>query len=489
MQMRLVNGLILTVMVAGMAVRMGAQVVPPAAVAPVPSAQQVAWQRMETYAFVHFGPNTFLDQEWGYGDADPMVFNPTRLDCEQWARTVKAAGMQGIILTAKHHDGFCLWPTQYTDYNIGRTPYKGGRGDIVGELAAACRKYGLKMGLYLSPWDRHQATYGTAWYVDYYYKQLKELLTHYGPLFEIWLDGANGGDGWYGGACEKRTIDHRTYYNWPRAHEMVARLQPNAVIFSDGGPGCRWVGNEDGYADATNWSLLRIREVYPGYEHYQELTSGHADGDTWVAAECDVSIRPGWFYHEREDTLVKSVDQLVDLYYHSVGHNGTMLLNFPVDREGLIHPIDSTRAVAMHQRIQAELSHNLLASANIKASNIRDKQQFAVQHLTDGDPDTYWATADGVTQATVEFRFKSAQRINRLMLQEYIPLGQRVSAFSVEYYNQGRWHAIDPGEATTTIGYKRLLRFGTITASRLRIRFTNSRGPLCMSEIGAYLAK
>lgn len=487
--MRLVNGLILTGMAVGMAVRMGAQVVPPAAIAPVPTAQQVAWQRMETYAFVHFGPNTFLDQEWGYGDADPMVFNPTRLDCEQWARTVKAAGMQGIILTAKHHDGFCLWPTRYTDYNISHTPYKGGRGDIVGELAAACHKYGLKMGLYLSPWDRHQATYGTAEYVDYYYNQLEELLTQYGPLFEIWLDGANGGDGWYGGAREKRTIDRRTYYNWLRAHEMVARLQPNAVIFSDGGPGCRWVGNEDGYADATNWSLLRIREVYPGYEHYQELTSGHADGDTWVAAECDVSIRPGWFYHEREDTLVKSVDQLVDLYYHSVGHNGTMLLNFPVDREGLIHPIDSMRAVAMHQRIQAELSHNLLTSATIKASNIRDKQQFAVQHLTDGDPDTYWATADDVTQATVEFRFKSAQRINRLMLQEYIPLGQRVRAFSVEYYNQGRWDAIDPGEATTTIGYKRLLRFGTITASRLRIRFTDSRGPLCISEIGAYMAK
>lgn len=489
MQMRLVNGLILTVMTVGMAVRMEAQVVPPAAIAPVPSAQQVAWQRMETYAFVHFGPNTFLDQEWGYGDADPMVFNPTRLDCEQWARTVKAAGMQGIILTAKHHDGFCLWPTQYTDYNISRTPYKGGQGDIVGELAAACRKYGLKMGLYLSPWDRHQATYGTAEYVDYYYNQLEELLTQYGPLFEIWLDGANGGDGWYGGACEKRTIDRRTYYYWPRAHEMVARLQPNAVIFSDGGPGCRWVGNEDGYADATNWSLLRIGEVYPGYEHYQELTSGHADGDTWVAAECDVSIRPGWFYHEREDTLVKSVDQLVDLYYHSVGHNGTMLLNFPVDREGLIHPIDSMRAVAMHQRIQAELSHNLLTSANIKASNVRNKKHYATYRLTDGDPDTYWATADGVTQATIEFRFKSAQRINRLMLQEYIPLGQRVRAFSVEYYDKGRWHPIDPGEATTTIGYKRLLRFGTITASRLRIRFTNSRGPLCMSEIGAYLAK
>ena len=470
------------------AMGMGAQTVPPAAVVPVPSAQQVAWQRMETYAFVHFGPNTFLDQEWGYGDADPQVFNPTRLDCEQWARTAKAAGMQGIILTAKHHDGFCLWPSRYTDYSIRNTPYKDGQGDIVAELAAACRKYGLKLGLYLSPWDRHQACYGTPLYLEYYYAQLEELLTQYGPLFEVWLDGANGGDGWYGGVKEKRTIDRRTYYDWPRGRALIARLQPTAIIFSDGGPGCRWVGNEDGHAGETNWSLLRIDEVYPGYEKYQELTGGHADGDAWVAAECDVSIRPGWFYHQREDTLVKTVDQLVDLYYRSVGHNATLLLNFPVDREGLIHPIDSARAVAMRHRIQAELGHNLLAGANIKASNAKDKKQFATRQLTDGNPDTYWATADGVTRATLEFRLNRPQRINRLMLQEYISLGQRVRAFSIDYYNQGRWLPIDPGEETTTIGHKRLLRFGTVTTSRLRISFTDSRGPLCISEIGAYCA-
>ena len=340
----------------------------------------------------------------------------------------------------------------------------------------------------MSPWDRHQACYGTPLYLEYYYAQLEELLTQYGPLVEVWLDGANGGDGWYGGAKEKSTIDRRTYYDWPRGRALIARLQPNAIIFSDGGPGCRWVGNEDGHAGETNWSLLRIDEVYPGYEKYQELTGGHADGDAWVAAECDVSIRPGWFYHQREDTAVKTVDQLVDLYYRSVGHNATSLLNFPVDREGLIHPIDSARAVAMRHRIQAELGHNLLAGANIKASNARDKKQFATRQLTDGNPDTYWATADGVTRATLEFRLNRPQRINRLMLQEYISLGQRVRAFSVEYYNQGRWLPIDPGEETTTIGHKRLLRFGTVTTSRLRISFTDSRGPLCISEIGAYCA-
>ena len=283
----------------------------PAPVGPLPTPQQVAWQQMETYAFIHFGPNTFGDREWGYGDAPLSSFAPTRLDTRQWAATVKAAGMKGIILTAKHHDGFCLWPTKYTDYSIRNTPYKDGKGDIVGELAAACREYGLKLGLYLSPWDRHQAFYGTPLYVEYFHAQLEELLSQYGDIFEVWFDGANGGDGWYGGAKETRKIDRRTYYDFPRAHATVKRLQPNAIIFSDGGPGCRWVGNENGYAHATNWSLLRINEVYPGYERYPELQQGHADGDTWVPAECNVSIRPGWFYHEKEDDKVKSVDHLL----------------------------------------------------------------------------------------------------------------------------------------------------------------------------------
>ena len=246
-----------------MAVQAAAQTAP-APIAPLPSKHQVAWQQMETYAFIHFGPNTFGNREWGYGDAPLESFNPTRLDCEQWAKTLHDAGMKGIIITAKHHDGFCLWPTKYTDYSVRNTPYKNGKGDIVGELSAACKKYGLKFGVYLSPWDRHQAFYGTPLYVEYFYAQLEELLTQYGDIFEIWFDGANGGDGYYGGAREERTIDRRTYYNFPRAWEMVERLQPQAIIFSDGGPGCRWVGNEKGYAHATNWSFLRGNEVYPG---------------------------------------------------------------------------------------------------------------------------------------------------------------------------------------------------------------------------------
>ena len=465
-----------------------AQQTPPAPVAPLPSPSQVAWQQMESYAFIHFGPNTFGDREWGYGDADPKSFNPTRLDTEQWARTVKEAGMKGIILTAKHHDGFCLWPTKYTDYSVRNSPYKDGKGDIVGELAAACKKYGLKMGLYLSPWDRHQAFYGTPLYVEYFHAQLEELLTQYGDLFEVWFDGANGGDGWYGGARETRKIDRRTYYDFPRAHRLIEKHQPQAVIFSDGGPGCRWVGNEKGYADATNWAFLRIKEVYPGYDKYYELTSGHADGDTWVASECNTSIRPGWFYHQSEDAKVKSVEQLTDLYYRSIGHNGTFLLNFPVDKEGLIHPIDSANAVNFHKQVTAELADNLLKKATIKASNVRDKKRYGTQNLLDGNYDTYWATQDGVTEATLEITLKGLQKLNRLMLQEYIPLGQRVEKFSIDYLTDGKWTRLNIKEATTTIGYKRLLRFQTIATKKLRINFEKSRGPLCINGIGAYYA-
>ncbi len=459
----------------------------PAPIAPLPTRNQIDWQKLETYAFIHFGPNTFGDREWGYGDAPAESFNPTQLDCEQWAKTVKAAGMKGIILTAKHHDGFCLWPTKYTDYSIRNSPYKEGKGDIVGELAAACKKYGLKLGLYLSPWDRHQAFYGTPLYVEYFHAQLEELMTGYGDIFEVWFDGANGGDGYYGGARETRKIDRNTYYDFPRAWQMLAEKQPQAIVFSDGGPGCRWVGNEKGFASATNWSFLRSNEVYPGYDKYWELQQGHADGDIWVPAECDVSIRPGWFYHEKEDGKVKTVDQLVDLYYRSVGHNATQLINFPVDRRGLIHPIDSARAVDAYRQIAAELKTNLLASAKIKASDTRGKA-YGTKALTDNQYDTYWATHDGQNTAELTITFDKATKLNRLKLQEYIPLGQRIKAFSVEYLNDKIWLPINPHEETTTIGYRRLLRFKTVTTKQLRIRFTDSRGSLCINELGAYYA-
>ena len=467
---------------------MKAQENAPAPIAPLPNKNQVEWQKLETYAFIHFGPNTFIDREWGYGDAPLGCFNPKKLDCEQWAKTLKSAGMRGIILTCKHHDGFCLWPTKYTEYSIRNTPYKDGKGDIVGELAAACKKYGLKFGVYLSPWDRNQAAYGTPLYIEYFYAQLQELLTQYGDIFEIWFDGANGGDGYYGGARETRTINRRTYYDFPRAFRLVDELQPKAVIFSDGGPGCRWVGNESGYAFATNWSFLRINEVYPGYPKHWELQSGHEDGDTWVPAECNTSIRPGWFYHESEDSKVKSVDQLVDLYYRSVGHNGTFLLNMPVDKDGLIHPIDSARVIAFHKQISAELQTNLLQKGvSIKASEVRGKA-FDEKRLTDGLFDTYWSVKDDQKEPSLLLSFKRPTKLNRMMLQEYIPLGQRVQKFLVEYRQGKEWLPIKMNEETTTIGYKRLLRFKTIQTSQIRITFQKSRGPVCINELGAYYA-
>lgn len=464
----------------------------PEAILPIPQEKQVDWQKMETYAFVHFGLNTFNDREWGYGDSDPKTFNPARLDCEQWVQTFVNSGMKGVILTAKHHDGFCLWPTQLTEYCIRNTPYKDGKGDIVRELSDACKKYGIKFAVYLSPWDRHQANYGTPEYVDYFYQQLHELLTNYGDVFEIWFDGANGGDGWYGGAKDTRTIDRKNYYDYPRAYKMIDELQPQAVIFSDGGPGCRWVGNENGFAGATNWSFLRAGEVYPGYSKYRELQYGHADGNQWVAAECDVSIRPGWFYHPEQDDKVKTVDQLTDLYYRSVGHNATLLLNFPVDRNGLIHPTDSLNAVQFHQRVQKELADNLLTSVKVKASNERGGK-FNTSALTDGDYDTYWATEDGVTSADLTFTFKQPTNLNRIMIQEYIPLGQRVKSFIVEYKTDKdkaseQWLPVKSNEETTTVGYKRLLRFEPIETEQLRIRFTDSRACLCINEVGAYYA-
>lgn len=461
------------------------KVLPPEPILPVPEPKQVEWQQMETYAFIHFGLNTFNDREWGYGDTDPKTFNPTNLDCEQWAQTLVKAGMKGVILTAKHHDGFCLWPFEGTDYSVKNSPWKNGQGNVVKELSEACKKYGLKFAVYLSPWDRHQANYGTPEYLPYFYAQLHDLLTNYGPVFEVWFDGANGGDGWYGGAKDIRTIDRKNYYNYPRIYEMLDSIQPQAIIFSDGGPGCRWVGNEKGFAGATNWSFLRKGEVHPGYDKSYELQYGHPDGNQWVPAECDVSIRPGWFYHPEEDDRVKSPDQLVDLYYRSVGHNATLLLNFPVDRKGLIHPVDSANAVRFHEMIQQQLKTNLVAGMTPKVSNERGGD-FVASALTDDNFDTYWATEDGVTTADIEFSFDTPTRMNRMMLQEYIPLGQRVKAFVVEYLDKNTWLPVKLNEETTTIGYKRLLRFETVETKGIRIRITDARGPLCLSSVGVY---
>ena len=460
---------------------------PPEPFGPLPSEAQLGWQQMEFNAFVHFNMNTFTDKEWGYGDESPETFNPTDLDTRQWCKVFKEAGMKGVILTAKHHDGFCLWPSQYTEHSVKNSPWKNGQGDVVQELADACKEYGLKLGLYLSPWDRNHPDYGRPEYLTYFRNQLTELLTNYGEIFEVWFDGANGGDGYYGGAREHRKIEGRTYYGWDETYALVKKLQPNAVIFGDGGPGVRWVGNEEGWANRTNWSLLRRDEVWPGYPNYKELRSGHADGTHWVPAECDVSIRPGWYYHPAQDSLVKSLPDLLDIYYRSVGRNGLLLLNFPVDIRGQVHPAD----VAAVNKLAAQLQKDFAVDLGREAAGGADTQRgphqaYSPGAVVDGDPETYWTTDDSITTASVRVHFFEPTTFDRLVIQEYIRLGQRVEAFSIDIEeDSGEWREIYRG---TTIGYKRILRLPAVTTGAVRLNILQSRASPVISTISVYHA-
>lgn len=456
----------------------------PEPIEPTPTKQQVEWQKMETYAFVHFGLNTFNDLEWGYGNTPATTFNPTLLDCEQWVRTFKECGLKGVILTAKHHDGFCLWPTSTTDYNISNSPYKDGNGDLVRELSDACHKYGLKFGLYLSPWDRNNAEYGKPGYIETYHQQINELVTSYGPLFEFWFDGANGGNGWYGGADESRSIVASEYYDYQRAKDTILRYHPDAMIFGGSVPTIRWIGNEQGWAGATQWCPVSMDYM----DDCEYLTQGSSMGNTWLPAEVDVSIRPGWFYHAREDCKLKSLAKLTDIYYQSVGHNANLLLNFPINLNGKICTNDSLRIVEWHQTLQEALSDDLLQNATVTASNERGRR-FSANKVIDSQYDTYWATEDGVQQGKLCFDFNHKVALNTVMIQEYIPLGQRVEQFSLERFVNGKWLPIDIDEETTTIGYKRIIRFKTIEMNRLRIRFKRAKGPLCINHVSAYCAR
>ncbi|MFV0248152.1 MAG: alpha-L-fucosidase [Tenacibaculum sp.] len=456
----------------------------PKAVYPLPTERQLAWQQLEYYAFIHFNINTFTDKEWGYGSESPKVFNPKAFNAHQWAATIKKAGMKAIIITAKHHDGFCLWPTKTTVHSIKNSPYKNGKGDIVKEIAEACKEYGLKFGVYLSPWDRNSAHYGKPEYVNIFHEQLKELLTNYGDIFEVWFDGANGGTGYYGGASEKRKIDNKTYYQWDKVNALVRELQPKAVIFGDGGPDVRWVGNEQGWANKTNWSIMRGSEIYPGWPRKKELTSGHKDGTDWLPAECDVSIRPGWYYHASEDHQVKTLTQLVDIYYESIGRNAALLLNIPPDKRGLIPKKDSVQLMKFRKQIDKDFANNLALTAKVKASNTRGKN-YGAKLVTDKSTNTYWATEDSITTANITLAFDKAQAINRVLLQEYIPLGQRVKKFKIEAEINGSWQLIDK---QTTIGYKRILRFNRVKASKVKISIEASKGAILLSNIELYNA-
>jgi alpha-L-fucosidase len=464
------------------------EVPPPEPVGPVPSERQLAWHEMEFYAFVHFSLNTFTDKEWGYGNESPKLFNPTQLDCRQWARIFKDAGMKGIIITAKHHDGFCLWPSRYTDHSVKNSPWKDGKGDVIRELSNACKEYGLKFGIYLSPWDRNNASYGTPEYITYYRNQLRELLTNYGEVFEVWFDGANGGTGWYGGADENRHVDRKTYYDWPNTIKIVRELQPMAVIFSDAGPDIRWVGNEAGWAPKTNWCLLRRDEFYPGSPNYKQLPKGHENGTHWVPAEVDVSIRPGWFYHPSEDHKVKSLKQLLDIYYHSVGRNASFLLNVPPDRRGLIHEEDVRQLKRLAAQLKKDFADDLTRHKGVAvtAGNIRGKsEKYGPQNTIDENKDTYWATDDSVKVSSVIIDFGKPLTFNRFLVQEYIRLGQRVKGFTLDYQDGNTWKNI---AQETTIGHKRILRFPSVTARKVRFTVTDSKACPVISNISIYKA-
>lgn len=459
---------------------------PPKPIGPIPSERQLAWHDMQYYAFVHFNMNTFTNMEWGLGGELPEQFNPTELDARQWAKVASEAGMKGIIITAKHHDGFCLWPTKTTEHSVKNSPWKNGEGDLLKDLSEACKEFGLKFGVYLSPWDRNHKDYGKPEYVEDFHEQLRELLTNYGETFEVWFDGANGGSGYYGGANETRKIDNKTYYQWDKVVDIVRELQPNAVIFSDGGPDIRWVGNEEGWANETNWSIMRRDEIYPGWPRYVELRSGHEDGTHWLPAEVDVSIRPGWYYHPSEDHQVKTLAHLVKIYYESIGRNSNLLLNLPVDDRGLVHEKDVEQLMLLREQIDKDFAEDLAKNTEVSGTDVRgNSSDFAPENVTDGNAKTYWATNDHITEASLTLSFDKPTKVNRIMLQEYIPLGQRVQEFTVEAEVDGNWKEI---AHQTTIGYKRILRFENVQASRIRLNIPAAKGSPTISNVSLYHA-
>ncbi len=452
----------------------------------IPTPAQVAYQRMETIGFIHFSINTFTGKEWGYGDESPMLFNPTALDAEQWVLAAKAGGLNELILTAKHHDGFCLWPSKYTKYSVKSSPYKKGKGDVVREFVDACHKHGVKVGLYLSPWDRNHADYGTPEYIEYYFNQLRELLTQYGTINEMWFDGANGGDGYYGGANETRVIDRETYYPWDSIFNLVKTLQPGIQIFSDAGPDIRWVGNENGWAGETFWSTIDTSRLVIGDSDSKYLNSGDPKGNAWLIGQCDVSIRPGWFYHPEQDTLVKSATDLVDLFYKSVGRNGVLLLNLPPDNRGLIPERDVASLKSFREIIEGTFARNLALQEIASIPGGRDDYRFTTKEVTDGNPDTYWAPFAGTFKADIVVHFPQEVTFDRIMLREPISLGQRISQFVVyALREQDQWEEIASG---TTIGDKRLLRIPRTTTSRLKVVFSAEKVEPAISEIGVFLA-
>jgi alpha-L-fucosidase len=424
---------------------------------PVPTQRQLAWQQLETTAFLHFTVNTFTDKEWGEGDEDPEIFNPTNFDARQIVKALKDAGFKIAIITAKHHDGFCLWPSKYTNHSVKSSPWKNGKGDVVKEISDACREYGIKFGVYLSPWDRNQPLYGTNAYNTYYKNQLRELLTSYGEVSEVWFDGAKGQNA------------KNMEYDFPGFWSLVRELQPKAVMFSDAGPDVRWVGNESGIAGETCWSTITTDTLAPGKADPKYLNTGDPNGKSWVPAETDVSIRPGWFYHPAEDDKVRTGKQLVDLYYNSVGRNSLLLLNVPPNRHGLLSDTD-VASLKDFRSILDETFKNNLGAGNTNPV------------LTDKKLSTF--TTVKVNEPFV-IDFKKPVTFDRAMVQENIATGQRNEESVLEYWDGKEWQKINQ---FTTIGYKRLLRFPAVTATKARLTIVKAKEPVELAEVGFFKA-
>ena len=465
---------------------------PPAPYGPVPSARQLAWHQLERYAFLHFTVNTFTDREWGNGDEPEKVFNPTDFDAEQIVGTIQEAGLRGVVLTCKHHDGFCLWPSKFTEHSVKNSPWKNGKGDVVKEISAACRRHGLKFGVYLSPWDRNHKDYARPEYITYYRNQLRELLTNYGPIFELWFDGANGGDGYYGGARERRNIDNRTYYDWENTWKIVRQLQPGACMFSDGGPDIRWIGNESGFAGETCWATVNRAGTFPGHADGRTLVQGQRTGADWLPGEVDVSIRPGWFYHASEDQRVRSPANLLKIYYESVGRGANLILNIPPDRRGRIHENDVKSLREWRRLLDATFTTDLAQGAKATASNVRgNDEKFAAANVIDGKPETYWATDDTVTTPELVLDLGKPVTLNVARVREYLPLGQRIDAIAVDTWDggapgtPGSWQ---PFATATSVGNQRLLRGKTVTTNKVRLRVTKAAACPAISEFGLFFS-
>jgi alpha-L-fucosidase len=460
----------------------------------LPSARQLKWHETEMYCLIHYSMATYTDKEWAYGDEQPSIFTAPEFNASQIVNAAKAGGFRGIVVVAKHHDGFCLWPTSTTEHNITKAPWKNGKGDIVKEFRKACDNAGLKMGVYCSPWDRNNPLYSKPEYVtEVYRKQLKELYSSYGSLFISWHDGANGGDGYYGGARETRKIDRSTYYGWDTTWAITRKMQPEANIFGDVGPDVRWVGNEEGEAGETCWATYTPEAPDAGklpgngYTKSELGVEGTRNGKYWMPAECDVPLRPGWFYHASQDSLVKSPRKLLDIYYKSVGRGAGLDLGLAPDKRGLLHANDSIALAEFGKIIKQTFVLNLAKGAVLKPSNVRgkNKSKFGAQFLLDNDRYSYWATDDSVTTPEIIIELPSAKTFNVIRLRENIKLGQRIEGFAVDADVNGEWKEI---AAATSIGSNRLIRLKENTsAKRIRLRITASPVCISLSDFGLFM--